>query len=144
MNCLTRHRVELYIGSIYLVVVGVADDLLLMADMPEKLQCMLYIQWSYACQEPYQISDTKTKTMQHNAKNQTHEIFLLDETQLENVHSYKHLGLIRESNSKLSNNLLIEDRIQTVRNTAYALMGAGFHGLNGINPEVSLREPLIT
>ena len=43
--------------------------------------------WSYACQERYQISDTKTKTMQHNVKNQTDEIFLLDETQLENVHS---------------------------------------------------------
>ena len=66
------------------------------------------------------------------------EIFLLNETQLESVHSYKHLGLIRESNNKLSNNLLIEDRIKTARNTAYALMGAGFHGLNGINPEVSI------
>ena len=43
--------------------------------------------WSYACQERYQISDTKTKKMQHNVKNQTDEIFLLDETQLENVHS---------------------------------------------------------
>ena len=109
-----------------------------MADMPEELQCELNIQWSYACQERYQISDTKTKTMQHNVKNQTDEIFLLNETQLECVHSYKHLGLIRESNNKLSNNLLIEDRIKTARNTAYALMGAGFHGLNGINPEVSV------
>ena len=138
MNCLTRHRVGLYIGSIYLGVVGVADDLLLMADMPEELQCALNIQWSYACQERYQISDTKTKTMQHNVKNQTDEIFLLNETQLESVHSYKHLGLIRESNNKLSNNLLIEDRIKKARNTAYALMGAGFHGLNGINTEVSV------
>ena len=138
MNCLTRHRVGLYIGSIYLGVVGVADDLLLMADMPEELHCALNIQWSYACQERYQISDTKTKTMQHNVKNQTDEIFLLNETQLESVHSYKHLGLIRESNNKLSNNLLIEDIIKTARNTAYALMGAGFHGLNGINPEVSV------
>ena len=43
--------------------------------------------WSYACHERYQISDTKTKTMQHNVKNQTDEIFLLDETQLEIVHS---------------------------------------------------------
>ena len=109
-----------------------------MADMPEELQCALNIQWSYECQERYQISDTKTKTMQHNVKNQTDEIFLLNETQLESVHSYKHLGLIRESNSKLSNNLLIEDRIKTARNTAYALTGAGFHGLNGINPEVSV------
>ena len=41
INCLTRHRVWLYIWSIYLGVVGVADDLLLVADMPEELQCSL-------------------------------------------------------------------------------------------------------
>ena len=132
MNCLTRHQVGLYIGSIYLGVVGMADDLLLMADMLVELHCVLNIQWSYACQEHYHISDTKTETMQHNVKNQTDEIFLLDETQLESVHSYKHLGWIRESNSKLSNNLFTEDRIKKARNTA--LMGAGFHGSNGINP----------
>ena len=28
--------------------------------------------------------------------------------------------------------------MKTARNTAYALMGAGFHGLNGINHEVSV------
>ena len=80
MNCLTRQRVGLYIGPIYLGVVGMADDILLMADMQVELDCALNIQWYYACQEHYQISDTKTKTMQHNVKNQTDEIFLLGET----------------------------------------------------------------
>ena len=75
--------------------------------------------------------------MQHNVKNQTDENFLLNDTELENVISYKHLGLIRESNSKSINKQLIEDRIKTARNTAYALMGAGFHGINGVNLEVS-------
>ena len=108
-----------------------------MADTLEALQCQLNIQWSFACQERYQVSDTKTKTMQHNVKNQTDEHVLLNDTELENVNSYKHLGLIRESNSKSTNKQLIEGRIKTARNTAYALMGAGFHGINGVNPEVS-------
>ena len=68
LGCLTKHRVGLSIGSINLGVVGVADDLLFMADTPEVLQCQLNIQWSFACQERYQVSDTKTKTMQHNVK----------------------------------------------------------------------------
>ena len=51
---------------------------------------------------------------------------------------YKHLGIIREYNSKLSNEILIEERIKTARCTVYALMGAGLHGLNGVNPEVSI------
>ena len=46
--------------------------------------------------------------------------------------------MIGELNSKLSNNLLFEDMIKTARNTAYALMLAGFHGLNEINHEVSV------
>ena len=48
------------------------------------------------------------------------------------------LGLIRESNNKLSNNVLIEDRIKTARNTVYALMDAGIHGLSGVSPEISV------
>ena len=52
---------------------------------------------------------------------------------IENVETYKHL------NSKMLNNTkLIEEMIQSARKTAYALMGAGLHGLNGVNPEVSL------
>ena len=58
-------------------------------------------------------------------------------TDIENVNSYKHLGIIRKS--KLSDNTeLISERIQLTRSTAYALMGAGLHGLNGVNPEISV------
>ena len=115
-----------------------------MADTPEELQCQLNIQWSFAGRERYQVSDTKTKTMQHNVKKkkkkkkQAEIDFSFNDKKLENVQSYKHLALIRESNNKLSNNLLIRDRIKTTRNTAYALIGAGFRGLNGINPEVAM------
>ena len=138
LDCVTKHKVGLYIGSIYLGVVGVADDLLLMADKPEELQCQLNIQWSFAGRERYQVRGTKTKTMQHNVKDQVEVDFSFTDKKLENVQSYNYLGLIRESSNKLSNNLPIEDRIKTTRNTAYALMGAGFHGLNGINPEVAM------
>ena len=84
-----------------------------MADTPEALECQLNIQWSIACQERYQVSDTKTKTMQHDVNNQTDENFLLNDTELAHVNSYKHLGLIRESNKKSSNKQLIEDRIKS-------------------------------
>ena len=53
------------------------------------------------------------------------------------VDTYKHLGLIR--NSKLNDNAeLITERIQLARNTANSLIGAGLHGLNGVNPEISV------
>ncbi len=32
----------------------------------------------------------------------------------------------------------IEDKIHKARKAAYAMMGAGFHGFNGLCPDVSL------
>ena len=43
----------------------------------------------------------------------------------------------RYSNPKIANKCLVEERITSARRTAYALMGAGFHGHNGLNPKVS-------
>ena len=31
----------------------------------------------------------------------------------------------------------VNERIKTARHTCYSLVGAGLHGLNGLNPEVS-------
>ena len=76
--------------------------------------------------------------MHFNAKNQSEKDFTFNGKTLENVQRYKHLGIIRECNSKKNNEILIEERMKTARCTVYALMGAGMHGLNGVNPEVSI------
>jgi hypothetical protein len=49
-----------------------------------------------------------------------------------------HLGIRRDTSSKFGVKLVVPDRIQTARKTVYALMGAGLHGMNGINPMVSI------
>ena len=51
---------------------------------------------------------------------------------------YKHIGVTRYSNLKTANKCLIEERIKTAIRTAYALMGAGFHGYNGLNPNMTV------
>ena len=56
---------------------------------------------------------------------------------IENVDTYKHLGLIRNSKSN-DNAELITERIQLARKTAYFLIGTGLLGLNGANLEVSV------
>ena len=50
----------------------------------------------------------------------------------EEVQLTKHIGLIRQSEGK--NDI---SRIQKGRRTMYDLLGAGLHGKNGINTEVS-------
>ena len=55
-----------------------------------------------------------------------------------NVNSQSvHLGLIRAE--KAENNINISDRISLARRTLYALIKAGVHGNNGLNPKVSYR-----
>jgi hypothetical protein len=41
---------------------------------------------------------------------------------------------LQDTSSKFGVKLVVPDRIQTARKTVYALMGAGLHGMNGINP----------
>ena len=48
-----------------------------------------------------------------------------------------HLGLIRSE--KLENNINISDRISLARRTLFALIKAGVHRSNGLNPKVSYR-----
>jgi hypothetical protein len=55
--------------------------------------------------------------------------------EIEEVQSTKHIGLIRRADGKND----ITSRIQRGRRTLYALLGAGLHGKNGINPEVSFK-----
>ena len=66
-----------------------------------------------------------------------YSVFKMNGNDIEVVNSYKHLGLTRKAKFN-DNSELITERIQLARSTAYALMGAGLHGLNGVNPEVSV------
>ena len=127
----------LHIGSIYAGLVAVADDLLYLADNEKDMQCKVNVQGDYAGDERYTVRDTKTKTMTHNQYTKFEPIISMNGKVIENEDSYKHLGLIRYS--KLNDYAeLITERIQFARNTANSLMGAGLHGLNGVNREVSV------
>ena len=61
---------------------------------------------------------------------------LLNGTNLEYAKAEIHLGITRTQDSKANSS--VEARIKCGRRTAYALMGAGLHGLNGISPKVSI------
>jgi hypothetical protein len=60
---------------------------------------------------------------------------MLHDAPLEQVDSYKHIGIQRDSNKST----LVSERIKLARRTLYALMGAGLHGYNGVNPEVGIK-----
>ena len=51
--------------------------------------------------------------------------------------SLTHLGIDRYANDP-SPDASIDDRLSLGRRSAYALMGSGFHGMNGISPAISI------
>ena len=137
LDSIVSNGVGLQIRSIFAGLVAVADDLLFMADNEEDMQCQLNVQDGYAGEERYTVSDTKTKSMTHNLRTKAETNFSMNGNEITNVNSYKHLGLVRKSKPN-ENTELITERMQLARSTAYALMGTGLHGLNGVNPEVSV------
>jgi len=80
------------------------------------------------------INSKKTKILQINKKNKELNLTLFDENIIEEQ-NIKHLGLKRQKHNRQN----IESRTSTERATMYSLMGAGLHGINGINPLISYK-----
>jgi hypothetical protein len=124
------------IGSVHIASPTCADDILLISKSIFELQSMLLVQEHFANCERYLISETKSRLMSINSKKHSiNETVMLHDAPLEQVDSYKHIGIQRDSNKST----LVSERIKLARRTLYALMGAGLHGYNGVNPEVGIK-----
>jgi len=97
---------------------------------------MLQIQENYAKKDKCVISETKSTVLSINSRES--EEFILDGTTLKQADSAVHLGITRKNHSKFGTSTVVHERICTARRATYAFMGAGLHGVNGINPTVSL------
>ncbi|CAC5420706.1 unnamed protein product [Mytilus coruscus] len=130
------------IGSVYCGVPTVADDVTLISNDPFELQSMLDIQMFHANKLRYIISIQKSCVLQSKS-NRTHS-WNINGQALKTPYTETHLGSKRDNGSKTGTKEVLPDRIQTARKTVSALMDAGLHGLNGINPKVSLHLILTT
>ena len=130
-----KNQLGAYIGSIYCGSPTVADDVTLIADNPFELQTMLDVQTAYANKLRYLISEQKSTVLVFNDKKDNK--WTINNKNINVSDSSVHLGITRDTISKTGNKEVAGERIITARRTVYALMGAGFHGLNGINPTVS-------
>jgi hypothetical protein len=136
---LEQHPAALRIGSIRVGAVMVADDLALMATTPMGMQSLIKEAELDASRERYSFSETKTKCVTIKPKKKSHKedelMVYLNNATLENTAEETHIGICRQTST--SNSSTVSARIRTARRTCYALMGAGLHGLNGINPKLS-------
>ena len=122
------------IGSINAGAVMVADDLALISSSPHLLQISLNSAQMDAARERYKFNNIKTQTVSINSK--TSPSLLLNNAPLSSSTSETHIGITRTSSN--NNTETITNRVTKARKTAYSLMGAGLHGLNGAGPLVAL------
>ena len=99
---------------------------------------MLNIPEDYANSEHYTISETKSVVLCVSDKDSEKRSFRINNSEVPVVETATHLGIPRDNCSKFGTNLVAEERISSARKAVYAMMGAGLHGINGLNPLVSM------
>jgi hypothetical protein len=140
LHRLENKKIGARIGPYYVGTPTCADDIILAATNPMQLQEMLDETVIFSQRERYILHPQKSLILPLCKKSpytywKDFAPWSLNGSHIEVVDQLKHLGV--ERNISASKKDIVIQRIQTGRSTTYALMGAGLHGLNGLNPKIS-------
>jgi hypothetical protein len=126
------------IGSIKCPSPTCADDVALVASNKSEMQIMLDCCKVYSDKERYELQPAKSMVMTLNVPQDEirHVTFKLGNTTIPIVSEAVHLGITRDASS-LGIEPTIRENLKKARRAAYALMGAGLHGINGITPKIA-------
>ncbi|CAG2213888.1 unnamed protein product [Mytilus edulis] len=113
-----------------------SDSWLMFKEWYKDLTSQIKWEGDYANKEHYCISKTKSSVVQFNDKQPRN--FTMNSEEIPTSQSAVHLGIERDNSSKFGTKNVSNARISAARKATYALMGAGLHGLNGLNPTVSI------
>ncbi len=135
-----KSSLGLSFGELYAGCPTVADDVLLLATSDWDLQAMLDIADTYAAMERYNIQPSKSSATQFRFSSKADSrirALTLGTNPMPITQSFTHLGITR-FNMDVKDSA-ITDKVKLPRRTAYALMGTGLHGRNGLPANVSLK-----
>ena len=137
LKTLNSKRLGLYLGTVYIGVPTVADDLAYLSKYKDELQLMLSEADGYSGQNRFQIHPLKTQvvSLPSTQVNNNDLKWTLGDNILTLAENTVHLGLVRSG--KKESELNIKDRISLARRTSYSLINTGLHGTNGLNPKTS-------
>ncbi|MEW8544220.1 MAG: reverse transcriptase family protein, partial [Candidatus Thiodiazotropha sp.] len=120
---------EVKIGSINVPHITVADDLALLSREKPTMQTMIWDVGNNANRERYFIHPTKSCCLMFCAGRRVDSTdFVLSGQRVASDTSTIHLGIKRDVSGKAN----IDEKVALGRRTAYSLMGAGFHSVNGL------------
>ena len=134
-----------HIGSIYVGTLACADDVLLSAWSEMGLAEQLTMMSFFANKDRLTIHPQKTgisvfqiskAELEHLKKKQP---WLVNGEGVPVGNEFTHLGVQFNFTTYTSTaTATVDNRLKLGRTTTYSLMGAGFHGINGINPTASI------
>ncbi|MCG8429955.1 MAG: hypothetical protein MJA29_02130, partial [Candidatus Omnitrophica bacterium] len=114
-------------------------DLLLLSNKSKELQSMMSTSHQHSNINMYELHPVKSVVCPHRQSlmaSQVEQSWLLGEKPVTVADNFIHLGLQWQA-KKLAPD--ISSKIMLARRTAYALMGVGMHGQNGLDPSSSGR-----
>ncbi|CAG2250061.1 unnamed protein product [Mytilus edulis] len=134
LDTLESTNIGIKIGTNYVGCPTCADDIMLCAGSEHDASTQLRIIENCTKNDRVKINSKKTEILMINKKNKDINLQLFNE-KIDEKQNIKHLGIERQE----KNNPNVENRISVARATMYSLLGAGLHGINGINPLLSYK-----
>ncbi len=136
LSTLESGRLGCSIGNIYLGSPTCADDVLLLSNDKEEMQTMIDVCAEYAHAHKYKLHPAKSQVIHHikTSKQGTTTSppeWKMGAEQISETSAFTHLGLNWAAGKM---NPIVKDKVGAARKTAYALMGVGLHGTNGLDP----------
>ena len=130
-----NHPTAYRIGSTSIGIPTVADDNCMLATSHNEVQTQLLLAEDNAARDRYLFSVAKSKVVHLAGETHSRLPLIFNDKEIDYSENETHLGIARTSDGKAAQ--AVRDRIKTGRRTAYSLMGAGLHGVNGLSPQVS-------
>jgi hypothetical protein len=124
------------VGSIYMGEIILADDKAFLSSSPYDLQSAIDAASDYANSNRYINGIDKSEVVIFNKRLQDHNHkWTMNGQNMNTTEEYTHIGINRNDETVP----VAEAVIKQGRRTTYALMGAGLHGVNGLNPRISYK-----
>lgn len=136
LNILCNTGLGGHIGNINCCASTCADDLALVSNNPVELQMMIDITADFSRREGYMLQPAKSVVIPINTSKPIEiekDFWTVKNKPMPVVTKSSHIGIQKCQNN--SAQLTVEENIKKARRTVYSLMGTGFHGRNGLDPE---------
>ena len=131
-----------HIGTLTINAIACADDITLVCDNPYDLQVHVNQAVNYSNTHRYKLQPQKSVIIEINNTKRNHRDrqppIKINQNNMPVVEKSAPLGILRSKSKEKTEATHIERNITKARRTAYSLLSAGFHGVNGLDPMTSL------